>query len=196
MGRSAGGALSHQTILAVFGLWRIDERRVVARARYAFVFSQTQRRPWRKSIFAELQARVGRDPRFRKQSVTGAIDAALKKLGLAWPKPGVSDGGAARDAPGETAVDSDDEVFVRLLRSRAEIEADAMQWDAAAAAEAAAERAGADDATGADDGRDADVDENRPSRADGDGRGVHRRLWRQRGRRRRRELRHHRAAAL
>ena len=170
LGRSAGGALSHQTILAVFGLWRIDERRVVARARYAFVFSQTQRRPWRKSIFAELQARVGRDPRFRKQSVTGAIDAALKKLGLAWPKPGVSDGGAARDAPGETAVDSDDEVFVRLLRSRAEIEADAMQWDAAAAAEAAAERAGADDATGADDGRDADVDENRPSRADGDGR--------------------------
>ena len=41
---------------------------------------------------------------------------------------------------------------------------------ATAAAEAAAERAGADDATGADDGRDADVDENRPSSADGDGR--------------------------
>jgi hypothetical protein len=106
LGRSAGGAPSHQTILAVFGLWRIDERRVVARARYAFVFSQTQRRPWRKSIFAELQARVGRDPNFRKQSVTGAIDAALQKLGLAWP--------------GAAAVDSDDEDFVRLLRSRAD----------------------------------------------------------------------------
>ena len=89
---------------------------------------KTQRRPWRKSIFAELQARVGRDPHFRKQSVTGAIDAALKKLGLAWP--------------GAASVDSDDEDFVRLLRSRAEIEADAMRWDAAAAAEAAAERAG------------------------------------------------------
>ena len=113
LGRSAGGALSHQTILAVFGLWRIDERRVVARARYAFVFSQTQRRPWRKSIFAELQARVGRDPHFKKQSVTGAIGAALKKLGLAWP--------------GAASVDSDDEEFGPFLRSRAEVEADAMQ---------------------------------------------------------------------
>ena len=156
LGRSAGGVLSHQTILAVFGLWRIDERRIVARARYAFVFSQTQRRPWRKSIFAELQARVGRDPHFRKQSVTGAIDAALKKLGLAWP--------------GAASVDSDDEEFGPFPRSRAEIEADAMRWDAAAAAEAAAVRAGADDATGADDGRDADVVEDRPPHADGDGR--------------------------
>ena len=27
LGDSAGGVLSHQTILVVFGLWRIDERR-------------------------------------------------------------------------------------------------------------------------------------------------------------------------
>ena len=72
--------------------------------------------------------------------------------------------------PGVAPVDSDDEEFGQFLRSRAEIEADAMQWDAAAAAEAAAERAGADVATGADDGRDADVDEDRPPHADGGGR--------------------------
>ena len=142
LGDSAGGVLSHQTILVVFGLWRIDQRRILARASYAFVFSQTRRRPWRASIFAELRARVGRDPVFRKESVTGAIGAALKKLGLAWPRLEVPDGGAARDAPGETAVDSDDEDFVRLLRPRAEIEADARRWAVAAAAEAAAERTG------------------------------------------------------
>ena len=94
LGRSAGGTRIYEVLLSVFGLWRIDERRRLARARYAFVFSQTQRRPWRKSIFAELQARVGRDPHFRKQSVTGAIGAALKKLGLEWP--------------GAASVDSDD----------------------------------------------------------------------------------------
>ena len=99
----------------VFGLWRIEERRILARASYAFVFSQTRRRPWRASIYAELRARVGRDRVFRKESVTGAIGAALKKLGLAWPRLEVPDGGAARDAPGGTAVDSDDEDFVRLM---------------------------------------------------------------------------------
>ena len=84
----------------------------------------------------------------------------------------MSDGGAeaAPGASGEATVASDDEEFGPFPRSRAAIEADARRWAAAAAAEAAAGRAGATGATGAGDGRDADVDERRPQRADGDGR--------------------------
>jgi len=61
----------------------------------------------------ELRARVGRDPIFRKESVTGAIGAALKKLDLAWPKLEMSDdcAAAAPGASGEATVASDDEGF-------------------------------------------------------------------------------------
>ena len=69
----------------VFGLWRVDERRVLARARYAFVLAQSRRRPQRRALVDELRRRAATGVEFRAPSVTGAVDAALAELGLDFP---------------------------------------------------------------------------------------------------------------
>ena len=124
----------------MFGLWRIDERRRLARARYAFVFAQTQRRPWRKSIFAELTERAESDDDFGHESVTGAVRRALSDLGLDWPA--VAGVNLVADTSSAASVDWDDDEEMGSL-----FEAAGARLRAEAAAEAAAELAGAADAT-------------------------------------------------
>ena len=102
-GRQAA-RLAYSVALPVFGLWRIDERRLLARARYAFVWSQTQRRPARAALMTALCDRVDADADFASSSITGAVVGALRKLGFVeWPR--VDD--AAAPAPGHDDADSE-----------------------------------------------------------------------------------------
>lgn len=121
MGRSAVQS-TYKVLLAVLGLWTLEERRLLARGRYAFVFAQTRRRPQRAALMAALCDRADADVKFFDESVTGAVARALRTLGYDdWPPlvedaatDAVDDGAAPTDAaPAAADGPYDDDVGVR-----------------------------------------------------------------------------------
>ena len=98
---------AYRMLLAVFGLWRVDERRLMARAQYAFALAQSQRRPRRAELGAEFRRLDVTDDDFADKSVTGEIAAALSRLGYdEWPR--CETDAADRDGSID-GVESDDE---------------------------------------------------------------------------------------
>ena len=105
LGRSCASNVAYDALLLVFSMWSIAERILRGRARYAYDFSRTRRRPGRKALFDALMRRLD-SPGFAAASVTGAVDGALAELGIAeWPYvaecDGAGDDSDAADAAAE-----------------------------------------------------------------------------------------------
>jgi len=81
LGRSCASNVSYETLLIVFDAWSIDERILRGRARYAYDFSRTRRRPERRALFDALTGKLS-EAHFAARSVTGAVEDALTTLGL------------------------------------------------------------------------------------------------------------------
>ena len=84
----------------MFDAWSIDERILRGRARYAYDFSRTRRRPERLALFGALTSRLS-EAGFAARSVTGAVEDALTTLGLgSWPAIGeCGEGTGEADTP-------------------------------------------------------------------------------------------------
>ena len=80
---------AYRILLAVLGLWTVEERHLLARARYAYAWVQSERRPWRSALGEKLRSLdvTDDDDGFPRESVTGAVSAALVRLGFDdWPE--------------------------------------------------------------------------------------------------------------
>ena len=129
---------AYRVLLAVFGLWNMEERYLFARAKYAFAWLLAERRPWRAALGSTLRRLDvdGDDDGFPRESVTGAVSATLVRLGFDdWPEdlrpdegafaPGIPGRGpAAAPAPPNGDSSSDDEAERPADDADADAEAD------------------------------------------------------------------------
>ena len=94
--------IKYDLLLAVFGLWRLDERRWHHRLRYGASLEAASARPWRRSVYAAFRDfAVSTGPaaqRFLNSSPTGQLVLAERDLDAAAARFGmvVDDGGSRR----------------------------------------------------------------------------------------------------
>ena len=92
LGPAASDGAHYELLLYVFGRWRLDERRLLARLVFARSLALSLARPSRAAVVAELVARVGepsaRGRRLAGEAATSAVLDALGEFGVgALPTP-------------------------------------------------------------------------------------------------------------